>query len=126
MKSHVIAFRLYEDNPDEAQALTLLNEAASNGWSTRKAIVFALLQAGNLGRPPEDHTADELRAALVEARSSLQEARSLVEALRTVGVVPAQHDGQAAAGASPDEDRPVSDTFQAAIKRAARSGRRLE
>lgn len=109
--SQVIAFRLNPDEPDEAQALALLDEAARNGWTTRRAIVFALLQAGNLGRPPDDNTADELRAALVEARS-------LVEALRAVGAAPSN--GQAG------DLRPVSDTFQAAIKRAARSGRRLE
>jgi hypothetical protein len=115
MTSHVIAFRLNDDDPDEAQALALLVEAAKNDWSTRKAIVYALLQAGNLGRPPEDHTAEDLRQALVEARS-------LVEALRNVSAAPAQPNGQTA----PDEDRPVSETFTAAVKRSVRSGRRLE
>src|SRR5262245_43643476 len=109
--SRVIAFRLNDNDPDEAQALALIDHLLGHGRTQREIMVSALLNAGGMERQAhhEDTTAADLRAAL-------DEARQLVESLRTVGSV------QPGPQVAQDGARPVSDAFRASVRGAHRPG----
>ena len=114
--SRVVSVRLDDSDPDsdEGRALALLDQAEASGWTLRKAIVWAVLQAG--GYPPLTDP-DE---ATAELRATLAEARQLVDALHQVGQV------SSAPAPAESDARPLSSELTASIRRAAKTSRRLE
>jgi len=80
--SRVISFRLDQDNPREAEALAILLDWLSRGFSTRHTITEALLQLDSENYKATDNGAlnvlyqqiKELLAS-IETRSSLDDAK---------------------------------------------------
>jgi hypothetical protein len=115
--SRVMSFRLDETDPDEAQALALLDEAVKNNWTVRKAIVYAVLKAG--GFEPVGRSQNGTGELVKALRQALQEARELAETLRQAPSAPGatvQQNGQAT----------LKPELKGAIRKAAKKGFRLE
>src|SRR5438067_9828157 len=83
--SQVISFRLDDTDPNEAQALTVLEQWQAEGFTPRQIITTALLKAEGLDLK---QLHDNGTAVLImELRQALKQAQELTEALRRAPAV---------------------------------------
>lgn len=72
--SKVISFRLDEKNPREAQALTVLQQRLSEGYSIRQILVDALLSLSNFDKSSKNHSSiHEINQTLFQLRELLSQ-----------------------------------------------------
>jgi hypothetical protein len=75
--SRIISFRLDDSDPDERQALEVLDRLLEAGFDTRRIMTDALIRAAGY-TPVKPESADPL---VVELRASLEQARQLTSQL---------------------------------------------
>ncbi len=153
--SRVVSLRLDENDPDEAEALAILDRLTTEGHTVRTIVTQALLHAAGLqlAPRPDPHSAliglEDVRQIITlaaqelattvtaskaviandasalaetarETRAALAEAQQLITELQKVGTL------ATAAPTDQDEQKPISETLRASVRRAAKPGRRLE
>lgn len=152
--SRVVSLRLNENDPDEAEALAILDRLTAEGHTVRAIITQALLQAAGLqlaARPDPQAALAELEdvrdtmalaaqelATTVTASKAViaSDARALAETARETRAALAEAQRLiaelqkvgtiAAVPAFQDEPKPISEALRASVRKAAKPGRRLE
>lgn len=100
--SHVISFRLSEDNPREAKALAVLRSWLDEGYSVRHVMTEALTSLAEASCVSPD---EEVKARIETLLSHL------LDRLPIEGIM-----------ASPEKQPPITLSFRSAISRSARYG----
>lgn len=115
--SKVVSFRLDEDTPEEQQALAILEEWQEKGYSTREIMTWALMSLAGIEPVDEaDQNEGEKRETVTELREVLSQAQEFLEALRDMKAIPEEVQVKS-------KPKPVlSQSFMAAVKKAARPG----
>lgn len=115
--SKVVSFRLDEDTPEEQQALAILEEWQEKGYSTREIMTWALMSLAGLEMAEGTAQNDgEARETVTELREVLSQAQEFLEALRDMKAIPDEVQVRS-------QPKPVlSQSFMAAVKKAARPG----
>lgn len=126
--TRVFAFRLNEDDPDEALVMETMENGQRDGWTLREMVVKAILEMNDRSFTPRPVSVNEtlttltnildqvtgLAAALQEANT---QAGAVLNAARSIGVIPT---------APISQDKPVSEALVASLRKASRPSKRLE
>ncbi len=118
--SKVVSFRLDEENPEEQQALAILEAWQQRGYSTREIMTWALMALEGAAISSPGKQEENPKETINELRGVLSQAQEFLEALRDMQSMPDTVQ-------VPSQPKPVlSEQFMASVRKAVRPGLSLD